>query len=136
MSDDLWTYQIPPRPTGTPRLSARLTHLEPDITLCTVTNGIQPGSGLTLGEALSAARYDDNPHLVVDLSAITSLDSTALFLLLEAGHNYRRDDRGHCAVVARPKLPGIPEIYAIALTVTLDVHHTLASAHHACTSSP
>ena len=134
MSDNSWTHHLPPRPTDTPRLSARLTHLEPDITLCTVTNGIQPGPGLTLGEALSIARHDDNPHLVVDLSAITSLDSTALFLLLEAGHNYRRDDRGHCAVVARPELPGIPEIYAIALTVTLDVHHTLGSAIYACTT--
>lgn len=135
MSDNSWTHDIPPRPTDAPGLTARLTPFQPNITLCTVTTATHPGPGLTLGEALTTARRDHNAHLVIDLSTITSLNSTGLFLLLEASHNYRLDNRGHLAVVAHPELVGIPEIYAIALKVSLDLHYSLASALQACTTT-
>lgn len=134
MDDQLCTGDIPPGAAGTPAIAATLTQPQPTITLCTAIETIRPGTEPSLKEALAVARRDQNPHLVIDLSAITSLGSTEFFTLLAARHHHNLDDRGHLALVITPKSHGIPEVYVVALEVSFDLHHTLASAFHACTN--
>ena len=135
MRDEAWIHHMPPADVGEPSLTATLSQPQPTITLCTATETAQPGTMPTLREALDAARRVENPHLVIDLSAISSLGSTEFFTLLEARHHHHLDDRGHLAVVIAPEYHGIPEIYLVALKVSFDLHHTLTNALQACTNT-
>ena len=134
MDDQPRTDGVPPGSAGTPAITATLTQPQPTITLCTAIETTSPSAESSLREALTAARRDKNPHLVIDLSAITSLGSTEFFTLLAARHNHTLDSRGHIALVVDPEFHGIPEVYVVALKVSFDLHHTLASAFHACTN--
>jgi anti-anti-sigma regulatory factor len=52
-----------------------------------------------LRNALAEGRQDDNAHLVIDLSTVTSLDPVGLYTLLEARNKHGFNGGGHLAVV-------------------------------------
>lgn len=88
-----------------------------------------------LRRALSEARWDDSVHLVIDLSAVTSMDSAGPYTLLEARFKHHLGGGGHLAVIADPDSHAIPELQIVALTASFDFHSTLADALHACASA-
>ena len=82
--------------------------------------------------ALTEARRDDNIHLVIDLSAITSMNSAGPYTLLEALFKHHISGGGHLAVITDPNSHAIPELQLVALQAAFDGHPTLANALHAC----
>lgn len=60
------------RPSGAPTITAALSRPQPDITVCTVTGTVNPDTTPILRKALAEGRQDDNAHLVIDLSTVTS----------------------------------------------------------------
>jgi hypothetical protein len=85
--------------------------------------------------ALTEARQDDNVHLVIDLSAVTSMDSAGPYTLLEARFKHHIGGGGHLAVIADPDSHAIPELQIVALKASFDFHASLADALHACASA-
>jgi hypothetical protein len=89
-----------------------------------------------LRDAIAEARGDHNTHLVTDLSAVTSTDSTGLYVLFEALHKYTISDGGHlAAVIDTNSRRAIPELHLVALEAAIDLHHDLAGALHACANA-
>ncbi|MGH3673979.1 MAG: STAS domain-containing protein [Pseudonocardiaceae bacterium] len=121
---------------GRPNIGAVLTQPQPEPTLCTVTGLIDAGTIETLRNALAQACHDHNPHLVIDLSPITSMNSTGLYALLEARHKHAIAGGGHLAVVVRSNPVPIPELYLVGLEAAFDVHRDVTGALHACASVP
>ena len=74
-----------------------LSQSQPDTTVCTVTGKISGDTTPVLRDALAAARRDDNAHLVIDLSAVTSMDATGLYALFEALGKHNIGGGGHLA---------------------------------------
>jgi anti-anti-sigma factor len=52
--------------------------------VCTVTGTISGHTTPVLRDTLTKARRDDNTHLVIGLSTVTSMDATGLYVLFEA----------------------------------------------------
>jgi hypothetical protein len=75
MGGPSFTGDLPPDSAGPPVIIVPLTQPQPTITLCTASETMRPGARPSLRQALATARRDKNPHLVIDLSAITSLGS-------------------------------------------------------------
>jgi len=48
--------------------------------VCTVTGAVDWTTSPLVRDALTETRRDDNVHLVIDLSAVTSMDSAVLIL--------------------------------------------------------
>lgn len=134
MSGEAWSQKRPPCPSGTPTITAVLTQPQPDTTVCTVTGTMNPDTMSVLSDALAGARRDDHAHLVIDLSAVTAMDSAGLFALLEARHKHNLGGGGHLAAVA-PKSQAIPQLYIVSLKASFDLHDSLAEALHACTNA-
>jgi anti-anti-sigma regulatory factor len=86
-------------------------------------------------DALTEARGNDNAHLIIDLSAVTSMDSAGPYTLLEARFKHHLSGGGQLAVIADPNSPAIPELQMVALQAAFDVHATPADALHACASA-
>lgn len=115
-----------------PSRGAILSCPQPDTTVCTVTGPIDTGTTPAMRDALAQAVRDDNAHLVIDLSAITFLDSTGLYALFTVRHKHQIYGNGHLAVVIDPNSHAIAEVYAIALEVIFDLHNDLAGALRVC----
>jgi anti-anti-sigma regulatory factor len=84
---------------GVLTITAALAQPQPDTTVCTVTDAINRDTTPVLRSALAQAPRDDNAHLVIDLSAVTSMDLAGLHSLLEARRKHNIDGGGHLVVV-------------------------------------
>ncbi len=114
---------------------AILSFPQPDTTLCTVTGRMDTDTTPAVADTLIQAVRDDNAHLVIDLSAITFMDSAGLYALFTARHKHNIYANGHLAVVIDSNPETIPQLYAIALEVIFDLHNNLTSALRACTET-
>ena len=99
-----------------------------DTTVCTVTGTMNPDTVAVLNDALAGARRDDHSHLVIDLSAVTSMDATGLYTLFEALSEHNLGGAGHLAVVVDPHSEAIHELHIVALEAAFDLYHDLAGA--------
>jgi anti-anti-sigma factor len=134
MIDESWSPETAPCSAGALAITAVLSRPQPGTTACTVSGTLNADTAPVLRDALAEARRDDNAHLVIDLSTITSMgmDSAGLYTLLEACFKHNINGGGHLAVVVDSHAQSIPELYIVALEVTSDVHHNLVDALHAC----
>jgi anti-anti-sigma factor len=103
--------------------------------VCTVTGAVDWNTTSLVKRALTEARCDHNVHLVIDLSAVTSMDSAGPYTLLEARFKHHIGGGGHLAVIADPDSHAIPELQIVALKASFDFHASLADALHACAST-
>ncbi|MDT7594666.1 MAG: hypothetical protein QOJ06_212 [Pseudonocardiales bacterium] len=118
-------------------LTAALSRPQLNTTVCTVTGELGTGTTSVLRDALVEARRDDNTHLIIDLSTITSMDtdSAGLHTLLEARYKHSVSGDGHLAVVVDANSQAISELHMVMLRVSFDLHHNLADALDACASA-
>jgi anti-anti-sigma factor len=130
-----WPCETPPCPDGASTITAALSQLQPNTTVCTVTGKISGNTTPVLRDALTRARRDDNVHLVIDLSAVTSMDATGLYVFFEVLRKYSLRGGGHLAVVVDPNSQAIHELHIVALEAAFDLHHDLVRALHACASA-
>lgn len=130
-----WSHEASPRLSGAPTVTATLSRPQPDTTVCTVTGTVNWDTTPLLRDALVEAQRDDNVHLVIDLSTVTSMDAAGPYALLEARFKHDISGGGHLAVVADPNSQAIPELHIVALKATFDFHFHLAAALHACASA-
>jgi anti-anti-sigma factor len=135
MIDTDWSPHASPCSSGTPAITVALSWPQPDTTLCTVTGAVDWNTTPLVRDALTEARRDDNVHLVIDLSAVTSMDSAGPYTLLEARFKHHLGGGGHLAVIADPNSHAIPELQIVALKASFDFHANLADALHACASA-
>jgi anti-anti-sigma factor len=117
-------------------LIAVLSRPQPDTTVCTVTGELGTGTTPVLRDALVEARRDDNTHLIIDLSTMTSMDtdSAGLYTLLEARYKQSVSGKGHLAVVVDANSQAISELHMVMLKVSFDLYHNLTDALDACAS--
>jgi anti-anti-sigma factor len=101
-----------------------------------VTGTLDPVTTPALRDALEEAVRDVNRHLVIDLSAVRSLDSTALHALFAARHLHDMSGGGHLVAVIDPDSGAIPELYLVALGKAFKLHNNLAGALDACGRRP
>src|SRR5438309_2335080 len=80
---------------GTSVITVALSRPQPDTTVCTVAGAVDWNTTPLLRRALSEARWDDSVHLVIDLSAVTSMDSAGPYTLLEARFKHHLGGGGH-----------------------------------------
>jgi anti-anti-sigma factor len=118
--------------SGSPALTVTVSWPQPETTLCSVTGAVDWNTRPVLRKALTEARQDDNAHLVIDLSAVTSMDSAGPYTLLEARVKHHLDGGGHLAVITNPNTSIIPELHGVAIRAAFNVHPTLADALDAC----
>ena len=130
-----WSPETPPCPAGASTITAALSQPQPNTTVCTVTGKISRDATRFLREALTQARRDDSAHLVIDLSAVTSMDATGLYALFEALGKHNIGGGGHPAVVVDPHSPAIHELHIVALQAAFDLRHHLAGALQACANA-
>jgi anti-anti-sigma factor len=97
-----------------------------------VTGALDTGTAPALREALCNAARTANPHLVIDLAAVTVLDATGLHALFAARYHHDRHHGGHLAAVINPATRAIPKIYVLALTMAFDLHTSTTQALRAC----
>lgn len=121
-------------PGGAPTITASLSRPQLDTTVCTVTGTINWDTMPLVRDVLVEAQRDDNVHLVIDLSTVTSMDSAGPYTLLEARFKHSIGGGGHLAVVADPNSQAIPELHIVALKAAFDFHSSLTEALHACGS--
>ena len=129
-----WSPETPPCPAGASTITAALSQPQPNTTVCTVTGKISRDATRVLREALTQARRDDSAHLVIDLSAVTSMDATGLYVLFEALKEHNLGGR-HLAVVVDPHSQAIHELHIFALQAAFDLYHELARTLHACANA-
>jgi anti-anti-sigma factor len=132
MIDTDCSWQTPLGSSATPAITVTLSRHLCETTVCTVVGAVDWNTRTLLRNALAEAGQDDNVHLVIDLSAVTSMDSAGPYTLLEARFKHGLRGRGHLAVVADPRSTAIPELQDVAIRAAFDVHPTLSDALHAC----
>jgi anti-anti-sigma factor len=135
MIDTDWSPQTSPCSFGTSVITVALSRPQPDTTVCTGTGAVDWNTTPLVRDALTEARRDDNVHLVIDLSAVTFMDSAGPYTLLEARFKHHISGGGHLAVIADPDSHAIPELQIVALKASFDFHASLADALHACASA-
>jgi anti-anti-sigma factor len=135
MIDTDWSPHTSPCSSETATITVALTRPQLDTTVCTVTGAVDWNTTPLVRDALTEARRDDNVHLVIDLSAVTSMDSAGPYTLLEARFKHYLSGGGHLAVIADPNSHAIPELHIVALQAGFDFHTSLPDALHACTSA-
>jgi anti-anti-sigma factor len=121
---------IPAPPLGGAMVIATLSSRQPDTTVCTVAGQIDLATAPALADKLIEAVHDDRSHLVIDLSAVALIDSSALQAVFETLDCYDID--GHLAVVIDSRSNSVTRLALVALEELLDVHHDLAGALRAC----
>ncbi len=133
MTRETWARETTPCRPGLPAITVTLTRSLPDTTVCTAVGKIDMDTTPVLRDALTEARGDDNAHLVIDLSAVTSMDSAGLYVLFEALHKHNIGGGGHlAAVIDTNSRRAIPELHLVALQAAFDLHHDLAGALQSC----
>jgi len=126
----------PPCHPGVLTITAALAQPQPDTTVCTVTGAINRDTTPVLRSALAQAPRDDNAHLVIDLSAVTSMDLAGLHSLLEARRKHNIDGGGHLVVVVPSNSQAIADLYVVVgLEASFDVYDDLTGALYACASA-
>ncbi len=135
MIDMEWSEQTSLCSSGRSATTVALSWPQHDTTVCTVTGTVDWNTTPLVRNALTEARQDDNIHLVIDLSAVTSMDAAGPYTLLEARFKHTSNGGGHLAVVLDPESRAIPELQTVALKAAFDFHATLADALHACASA-
>lgn len=131
-----WSHEASPQPCEAPTIAASLSRPQLDTTVCTVTGPITWETMPLVREVLAEAQRDDNVHLVIDLSTVTSMNSAGPYTLLEARFKHNiGGGGGHLAVVADPNSQAIPELHIVALRAAFDFHSSLTEALHACSSA-
>jgi len=115
-----------------PVITVTLNRHVHDTTVCTVAGTVNWNTRPPLRNALVEAGQDGNAHLVIDLSAVTSMDSAGPYTLLEARFRHRLKGAGHLVVVADPNSSAIPELQSVAIRAAFDVHPTLTDALRIC----
>jgi anti-anti-sigma factor len=120
--------------SATPALTVTLSRPQPTTTVCTVTGAVTWNTQPLLSNALTQARRDDNAHLIIDLSAVTFMDSAGPYTLLEARAKHHLTGGAQIAVIP-PNSSAIPELQSVAIHAAFTAYPTLADALHACTQS-
>ena len=98
MTGETRVRETPPCRPGLMTITATLTRPEPDTTVCTAIGGIDMDTTPALRDALIEARGDDNAHLVIESSAVSSMDSTGLYVLFDL-HKHNIGGGGHLSAV-------------------------------------
>ena len=124
-----------PGSSGAPAVSVELTRPQPDTTLCRVIGTVDGDTAPILRDALADARCDENAHLVIDMSAVATMDSTGLYTLFVARHKHSIGGGGHLAAVIPQDSPAIPDLYVVSLDTIFDLHSDLGGALEACASA-
>ena len=137
MIGEMWSRETSPCHASALTLIAVLSRPQLNTTVCTVTGKLGTGTTPVLRDALVEARRDDNTHLIIDLSTLTSMDtdSAGLYTLLEARYKHSVSGGGHLAVVVGDNSPAISELHIVMLEASFDLHHNLADALDACASA-
>ncbi len=137
MIGEKWARETSLCPAEALTITAVLSRPQHNTTVCTVTGRLNTDTTPVLRDALVEARRDDNTHLVIDLSTLTSMDmdSAGLYTLLEARHKHNINGGGHLAVVVASNTHAVSVLDIVALEVTFDLHHDLAGALHACANA-
>ena len=137
MIGEMWSRETSPCHASALALIAVLSRPQLNTTVCTVTGTLDTGTTPVLRDALVEARRDDNTHLIIDLSTLTSMDtdSAGLYTLLEARYKHSVNGGGHLAVVVGDNSQAISELHMVMLKVSFDLHHNLADALDACASA-
>lgn len=125
MSRERWSNDIP-------HARAILSCPQSDTTLCTVTGKIDGNTASILRESLDDAVRDQNRHLVIDLSAVTFLDSTGLHVLFAARHQHDIRGDGRLIAVVDSNTAAIPPLYVVGLEMAFDLHEKLSEALRTC----
>jgi anti-anti-sigma factor len=120
----------PAPPRSSPIVIATLSCSQPDTAVCRVTGSVDLVTAPVLAASLIEAVHDDRPHLVIDLSAVTLLDSIGLHAVLDALDFYDID--GHLAIVIDSRSDAITRPEITELSEIVDIHHDRASAMRAC----
>jgi anti-anti-sigma regulatory factor len=115
----------------TPALTVTLSRPQPNTTVCTVTGAVNWNTRALLSNALTHARHDNNTHLIIDLSAVTTMDSAGPYTLLEARAKHHLNGGGQIAVITNPNSSAIPELQTVAIQAAFTVYPTLTDALHA-----
>lgn len=131
MGDERWARATRWFPGRSP-LTAALTQPQLNTTVCTVIGAIDLDTAPVLATALAHALRDSNAHLIIDLSAVTSMTAEGLYTLLVARHRHGMSDGGYLAVVMDPYSSAIPELLAVSLSASFDSHRTLTAALRVC----
>ena len=132
MIDVDYSGQTSPGSSGTSAITVSLTRHQRDTTVCTVVGAVEWNTRSLVRDALIEAGRDGIVHLVIDLSAVTSMDSAGPDTLLEARFKHRLSGGGHLAVITHPSSRAIPELHGVAIRAAFDVHPTLTDAFYAC----
>lgn len=130
-----WSPRFSSAYLATPALTVTLSRPQPNTTACTVTGAVTWNTRPLLSNALTQARHDDNTHLVIDLSAVTSMDSAGPYTLLEARVKHHLNGGTPIVVIINPNSSVIPELQAVAIHAAFSVHSTLPDALYACAHS-
>ena len=120
----------PAPPRSGPIVIATLSCSQPDTAVCRVTGSVDLVTAPVLAASLIEAVHDDRPHLIIDLSPVTLLDSTGLHAVLDALDFYDID--GHLAIVIDSRSDAITRPEISELSEIVDIHHDLASALRTC----
>jgi anti-anti-sigma factor len=136
MIDTDWSPQTSLCTSDAPAITVTLSRPQPDTIVCTVTGTVNWNTTSLMRDALTTARQNDNAHLVIDLSAVTSMDAAGPYTLLEARFKHHLSGGGHLAVIADANSRAIPELQMVALQAAFEVYPTPADALDACTISP
>jgi anti-anti-sigma factor len=118
--------------SATPALTVTLSRPQRNTTVCTVIGAVNWNTRPLLSNALTQARHDNNTHLIIDLSAVTAMNSAGLYTLLEARAKHHLNGGGQIAVITNPNSSAIPELQTVAIQAAFTVHSSLADALHAC----
>jgi anti-anti-sigma regulatory factor len=137
MSEGVHGGETSPWPKDRSPITVEFTHPQPNIIVCTVTGVITADTASVLSEARARSQGGDHArHFIIDLSAVTSLDSDGLYALLVARHYHGTGDGVHLAVVINPHSPTIAELYLVSLRASFEVYDSLAAALEACANNP
>jgi len=130
-----WSPRTSSACLATPTLTVTLSRPQPTTTACTVIGAVTWNTRPLLSNALTRARCNDNTHLIIDLSAVTSMDSAGPYTLLEARVKHHLTGGAPIVVITNPNSSAIPELQAVAIHAAFTVYPTLTDALHACAHS-
>ncbi|MGH3855731.1 MAG: STAS domain-containing protein [Pseudonocardiaceae bacterium] len=107
---------------------------QPNTTVCGVAGSVVLATAPRLSDKLSEAVHAGRPHVVIDLSAVTLLDSIGMQIIFAVLDSCDID--GHLAVVVDPRSTAVTRSDIAALGEVIDIHHDLACALRACARAP
>lgn len=127
--DQLDTITTAP-PLSGPMMIATVSCPQADTAVCRVTGSVDLVTAPLIASRLMEQVHAGRPHLVIDLSAVTLLDSSCLHSVLDALDSYDID--GHLALIIDSRSETITRPEIGMLSEIVDIHHDLASALRVC----